>query len=65
MRYNLESSQRPSRAVGGAGQRARVGLRTNIHDDRNGHMDDQFGLLWIHVGFAAIICFVAVLFVFN
>jgi len=28
-------------------------------------MDDQFGLLWIHVGFAAIISFVAVLFVFN
>jgi len=28
-------------------------------------MDDHFGLLWIHVGFAAIVAVVASLFLFN
>jgi len=28
-------------------------------------MDDHFGLLWIHVGFAAIVVVISALFLFN
>ena len=28
-------------------------------------MDDHFGLLWIHVGFAAIVALIMVMFLFN
>jgi len=28
-------------------------------------MDDHFGLLWIHVGFASIVAVIAALFLFN
>jgi hypothetical protein len=42
-----------------------VPLRHLLHSSETRDMDDHFGLLWIHVGFGAIVALIMVLFLFN
>jgi len=58
----------PAGTTSGAGLQFVAGdvpLRYLLQFFRTRDMDDHFGLLWIHVGFAAIVAVISALFLFN